>query len=450
MDPFTSGYSEFRTLFDLSLLNFPIFAHLDGARFGLQYFDNSMEIPQSIQLDALKFSQLALHILFATVLLRTEHGKPIDHVSEEIGKVILNLDGLLHSLLQIHVDGRRWSDLEPDASATDILKTADALFNPLILLEIERATAAKMEEQSGHEEEIDGWSFVPSPQSAWITTSLLSHLLSYKSLLEEEEGTDFSFLTLRHISHSLLELLLFGKHTLAVCLHTCLSVMAERPDWQARLRKEVAAHIVGCQYGEGSTDTQITDECFEVEAACLPWAKALCMETLRFTVAGWPFNALFEATRDGQVSNHNYNAGDLILLNEPLVFHDPVVWFGAADRPAAEVYDSVSSRKRPFNPFNFEDLHSPATAYLVSNLLLNSGICHPPRAFIYRLLLVTLVELFGRGWKLETSKWDQLKTWLDTVGQDMEVVLGPSVFGVRRWRRKWIELSRSAAADRHA
>ncbi|VDL97275.1 unnamed protein product [Schistocephalus solidus] len=36
----------------------------------------------------------------------------------------------------------------------------------------------------------------------------------------------------------------------------------------------------------------------------------------------------------------------------------------------------------------------------------------------------------------------QLKTWLDTVRQDMEVVLGPSVFGVRRWRREWIEMSR--------
>nr|VZH92214.1 unnamed protein product [Spirometra erinaceieuropaei] len=44
----------------------------------------------------------------------------------------------------------------------------------------------------------------------------------------------------------------------------------------------------------------------------------------------------------------------------------------------------------------------------------------------------------------------QFKTWLDAVRQDMEVVLGPSIFGLRRWRREWIELSRSAAADRHA
>nr|VZI39179.1 unnamed protein product [Spirometra erinaceieuropaei] len=44
----------------------------------------------------------------------------------------------------------------------------------------------------------------------------------------------------------------------------------------------------------------------------------------------------------------------------------------------------------------------------------------------------------------------QFKTWLDTVRQDMEVVIGPSVFGLRRWRREWVELSRSAAADRHA
>ncbi|BHF66923.1 hypothetical protein SprV_0200994600 [Sparganum proliferum] len=44
----------------------------------------------------------------------------------------------------------------------------------------------------------------------------------------------------------------------------------------------------------------------------------------------------------------------------------------------------------------------------------------------------------------------QLKTWLDTVRQDMKVVLGPSVFGLRPGRREWVGLSRSAAADRHA
>nr|VZI51314.1 unnamed protein product [Spirometra erinaceieuropaei] len=44
----------------------------------------------------------------------------------------------------------------------------------------------------------------------------------------------------------------------------------------------------------------------------------------------------------------------------------------------------------------------------------------------------------------------RFETWLDTVRQDMEVVLGPSIFGPRCWRREWVELSRSAAADRHA
>nr|VZI08418.1 unnamed protein product [Spirometra erinaceieuropaei] len=44
----------------------------------------------------------------------------------------------------------------------------------------------------------------------------------------------------------------------------------------------------------------------------------------------------------------------------------------------------------------------------------------------------------------------QFKTWLDRVRQDMEVVLGLSVFGLRRWRKEWVELSRSAAADSHA
>nr|VZH93430.1 unnamed protein product [Spirometra erinaceieuropaei] len=44
----------------------------------------------------------------------------------------------------------------------------------------------------------------------------------------------------------------------------------------------------------------------------------------------------------------------------------------------------------------------------------------------------------------------QFKTWLDTVRQDMEGPLGPSVFGLRRGRREWVELSRSATADSHA
>ncbi|VDL97336.1 unnamed protein product [Schistocephalus solidus] len=43
----------------------------------------------------------------------------------------------------------------------------------------------------------------------------------------------------------------------------------------------------------------------------------------------------------------------------------------------------------------------------------------------------------------------QLKTWLEMVRQYMEAVLGPSVFGVRRWRNEWAELSTSAAANSH-
>ncbi|BHF66313.1 hypothetical protein SprV_0200932900 [Sparganum proliferum] len=44
----------------------------------------------------------------------------------------------------------------------------------------------------------------------------------------------------------------------------------------------------------------------------------------------------------------------------------------------------------------------------------------------------------------------QFKSCLDRVRQDLAVVLGPSVFRLRRWRGEWVELSRSAAAHRHA
>ncbi|VDL97735.1 unnamed protein product [Schistocephalus solidus] len=51
---------------------------------------------------------------------------------------------------------------------------------------------------------------------------------------------------------------------------------------------------------------------------------------------------------------------------------------------------------------------------------------------------------------LRRRRGGQLKPCLDTVRRDMEVVLGPSVFNVRRWRREWIEFSKSAAVDLHA
>ncbi|VDL85987.1 unnamed protein product [Schistocephalus solidus] len=51
---------------------------------------------------------------------------------------------------------------------------------------------------------------------------------------------------------------------------------------------------------------------------------------------------------------------------------------------------------------------------------------------------------------LRRRRGGQPKTWLDTVRQAMQVVLEPSVFGVRHWRKVWVQLSRSAAANRHA
>ncbi|BHF73257.1 hypothetical protein SprV_0401633600 [Sparganum proliferum] len=52
------------------------------------------------------------------------------------------------------------------------------------------------------------------------------------------------------------------------------------------------------------------------------------------------------------------------------------------------------------------------------------------------------------GWR--PRRGGQHKTRHDAVRQDMEVVLGPSVFGLRRWPKERVELSRSAAVDRHA
>nr|VZI45685.1 unnamed protein product [Spirometra erinaceieuropaei] len=69
--------------------------------------------------------------------------------------------------------------------------------------------------------------------------------------------------------------------------------------------------------------------------------------------------------------------------------------------------------------------------------------CRPPQ----ELSVTALNQAPSSQWRRRRG---QFRTWLDTVRQDMEVVLETSVFGLRRWRREWVQLSGSAAADRHA
>ena len=42
----------------------------------------------------------------------------------------------------------------------------------------------------------------------------------------------------------------------------------------------------------------------------------------------------------------------------------------------------------------------------------------------------------------------QLRTWLSTVKKDMERLTGPTVYGIRRWNRKWLKYTEEEAKDR--
>lgn len=131
------------------------------------------------------------------------------------------------------------------------------------------------------------------------------------------------------------------------------------------------------------THFPLQEECFDLEAKCLSFTKALCLEALRFAVVGWPLGCLREAFRDGE----EFLAGDLVLLNEPAVFHDPTIWFKECQVPATSELS-----QHAFAPM--ERHGRPNANYLASRVLLNSKVCFLPRAFLFRLLLATAAHLF--------------------------------------------------------
>lgn len=52
------------------------------------------------------------------------------------------------------------------------------------------------------------------------------------------------------------------------------------------------------------------------------------------------------------------------------------------------------------------------------------------------------------GWKKRVG--GQLRTWLGTIKADAELISGPLIYGLSRWRRDWLLLTRDLASDRRA
>lgn len=136
----------------------------------------------------------------------------------------------------------------------------------------------------------------------------------------------------------------------------------------------------------------LKDYCFDLDSPCYAWTKALCLEAIRFTVAGWPFGVLRLAIRDGQISGgQHFNNKDLVLLNEPAVFHDSQIWPNFATIP--------STSKNTFDPVRHLQLGESNS--LLSGLLVNSSAGFLPRMFVYQALAGVLLNFTASHWNLE-------------------------------------------------
>ncbi|VDK22281.1 unnamed protein product [Taenia asiatica] len=353
-DPFTMEFSRLNDFFEFASQAFPAGLFTGASNRGVGTFLDCA--PEEIILTPDTLKLLVLQILFEAIVHPSWDKRTHCDV---IGK----LSELSDDLFQLHTSGHLPKDFYVSGSA--LTRTVDRLIEPFVLLELDRGTSTRPE-------------------------TLLSYLLWTKRTLSLSQSIDDQncedvegFLTIKHINHLSFESFFLGHHSLIPCLRTLLAALTARPGWGRRLHSELSEHQRSCPHRCRKHATNLTVECFDLETKCLSFAKALCLEALRFTVVGWPLGCLREAFRDGK----EFLAGDLVLLNEPAVFHDPAIWFKECQMPATS-----EPLQHVFAPM---DRHGkPNANYLASRVLLSSKVCFLPRAFLFRLLLATAAHLF--------------------------------------------------------
>ncbi|VDM18684.1 unnamed protein product [Hydatigera taeniaeformis] len=347
-------YSRLNDFFEFASQAFPASLFISASDRGVGAFLGCT--PEEITLSSDTLNELVLRILFEAIM----HSSRDERSHNDI---ISNLGDLSHSLYQLHTSGHLPRHFHADAEA--LIHAVDRLIEPFVLFELDRGTSTRPETLLSH-------------------LLLTKHTLSSSQIIDDQKGDDIeAFLTTKHINHLLFESFFLGHHSLLPCLRTLLAALTARPGWSQRLVRELSVHRRSCPHMCRKHTATLTEECIDIETKCLSFAKALCLEALRFTVAGWPFGCLREAFRDGE----EFLAGDLVLLNEPAVFHDETIWFKGCQMPVTN-----EPFRHTFAPMGRHG--RPNANYVASRVLLNSKVCFLPRAFLFRLLLATAANLF--------------------------------------------------------
>uniref|UniRef100_A0A0R3STZ4 Cytochrome P450 n=2 Tax=Hymenolepis diminuta TaxID=6216 RepID=A0A0R3STZ4_HYMDI len=350
-DPFSVDHSRLAEFFDFVSQTISTNLFIGASVRGTDHFLKVS--PSRFILTDENVDRLVLTILFQAIL---------HHEMDEKSccEVLLKLDELSRGLLSLHTTGILPKPFQ-SIGIKWITEGVNQLFQPFIIYHLD------------HNRNIP-------------PKTLLSHILVSKRKLslsniksEDVEG----FLTTSHLSHLLFECFFIGHHSLLPCLRIILEALKNRSIWAKRVADDLTNHQKSCPFSYCKHTTGLTEECLELDSGCLPFCKDLCLEALRFVVSGWPLGCVRESYRDGD----GYLAGDLILFNEPAVFHDKSIWY-------------------PHKPCNTEtDLHSflpfgrhgcKTSNSLTSRVILNSKIVFMPRFHIYRILLATIVHLFTK------------------------------------------------------
>nr|CDS32477.1 cytochrome P450 [Hymenolepis microstoma] len=350
-DPFSAEHSRLREFFDFASETICTNLFVAASTRATDHF--LKVLPSKFILTDESIGRLALQILFQSTL---------HHEIEEKSscEILLKLDELSRGLLTLHTTGMLPKPFQ-SIGVKWITEGVNQLLQPFIIYHLDRSRN------------------VPPK-------TLLSHILGSKQKLslsgiksDDIEG----FLTTSHISHLVFEYLFIGYHSLLPCLRIILDVLNNRSIWAQQLVEDLTKHRRSCSFICSKHTADLKEDCLELDSGCLPFCKDLCLEALRFVVSGWPLGCIRESYRDGG----GYLAGDLVLFNEPAVFHDESIWF-------PQKVCNVGTGVHPFLPF---DRHGCKTSnYLTYRVLLNSKVGFVPRFHIYRILLATIVNLFTK------------------------------------------------------
>ncbi|VDD75688.1 unnamed protein product [Mesocestoides corti] len=358
-DYFTRDYSKLDDLFEFTLQSLPANFFMEASRLGLRSYFASSPWEVTLKYDIVR--QIVSWVLFETIIASSSSPYlPGDIRHDILGR----LDELSQGIMQLHSTGKLQKGGFICRNPHEFAQAVDKLLEPLLLFELERV--------------------VKKPET------LLSHLLLTRktlsaNLLNRHDAEELAPLTTKNLSHFLFEVLFIGQYALTPCLRTILAALTLRSEWRKQLVAEISDHLRNCSHKCRRHSSVLMEKCMDLDSKCLSFAKSICLESVRFNVSGWPLGALREALRDGD----SFFAGDVVLLNEPAVFHDTAIWFMRDLPPLAT---SIKFLQFPFDPVG---RHGTETAnYLASRVLLNSRVCFMRRDFIFRLLLATTIEIF--------------------------------------------------------